>query len=208
MQAAKPYHHGDLRDAVLERAAEIIGEEGIEALSLRAIARDLGVSHGAPNRHFKTKAELLSALATKAWSAAKDATLMAAEKQTGKNAYIRLNAMGRGFLKWALTHRALFTALMHPDVTRYAHDELLEAQNEFRETVRRVVVETQAEGRHPEVDSTILNLYTNSVPFGLASMLINVPAVEQPGEVDLDVLIADLIELVVPVKQFSADQAQ
>ena len=44
----EPYHHGDLKAAVLKRSADIISEKGIEALSLRAVARDLGVSHGAP----------------------------------------------------------------------------------------------------------------------------------------------------------------
>ena len=53
------YHYGDLKDAILVRAAEIIGDAGIEALSLRGIARDLGVSHGAPNRHFESKSALL-----------------------------------------------------------------------------------------------------------------------------------------------------
>ena len=55
----RSYHHGNLAASILERAAEIIDEEGIEALTLRGIARDLGVSHGAPNRHFKNKACLL-----------------------------------------------------------------------------------------------------------------------------------------------------
>ena len=62
-----------------ERAAEIIDEEGIEALTLRGIARDLGVSHGAPNRHFQNKAALLAALAADGWLKARDATLNAAE---------------------------------------------------------------------------------------------------------------------------------
>ena len=66
-QAESSYHHGNLRDEILTRAAEIVGEDGIEALSLRRIARDLGVSHGAPNRHFKTKAELLAELGAEAW---------------------------------------------------------------------------------------------------------------------------------------------
>ncbi|MGB0693864.1 MAG: TetR/AcrR family transcriptional regulator, partial [Pseudomonadales bacterium] len=49
---AKPYHHGNLRAEIVQRAVEVIDSEGIEALTLRGVARDLGVSHGAPNRHF------------------------------------------------------------------------------------------------------------------------------------------------------------
>ena len=120
----KNYHHGNLAEAVLLRAAEIIDERGIEALSLRGIARDLGVSHSAPNRHFRSKASLLSALALDGWLKVRDATLSAAEETGSSNPHIRLNAMGRGYMRWALTNRALFRAINHPDVKRYAGDEL------------------------------------------------------------------------------------
>ncbi|NYI76389.1 TetR/AcrR family transcriptional regulator [Nocardioides panzhihuensis] len=57
------YHHGDLRAAVLRRAEEVLRESGTDALSLRGIARDLGVSHAAPSAHFRDKNALFDALA-------------------------------------------------------------------------------------------------------------------------------------------------
>ncbi|AUG82143.1 TetR family transcriptional regulator [Kitasatospora sp. MMS16-BH015] len=60
---ARRYHHGDLRAALLERAEQTLREKGPAALSLRELARDLGVSHAAPSRHFKDKQALLDALA-------------------------------------------------------------------------------------------------------------------------------------------------
>ena len=57
------YHHGDLRRAVLEQAAEVIGRDGIASLSLRSIADDLGVSHTAPMHHFGSREGVLNALA-------------------------------------------------------------------------------------------------------------------------------------------------
>jgi AcrR family transcriptional regulator len=57
------YHHGDLRAALLERAEQHIGVIGISDLSLRQLAKELGVSHDAPRRHFANKNELLNALA-------------------------------------------------------------------------------------------------------------------------------------------------
>ncbi|MER5635660.1 TetR/AcrR family transcriptional regulator [Kitasatospora sp. NPDC002227] len=60
---SRRYHHGDLRAALLERAEETLREKGPAALSLRELARDLGVSHAAPSRHFKDKQALLDALA-------------------------------------------------------------------------------------------------------------------------------------------------
>lgn len=57
------YHHGNLRRAVLNRAVQVIGAEGTDALSLRALAADLGVSHTAPRHHFASRQGLLTAVA-------------------------------------------------------------------------------------------------------------------------------------------------
>jgi AcrR family transcriptional regulator len=196
----KPYHHGDLREAVLARAAEIVGEQGIEALSLRAIARDLGVSHGAPNRHFRNKAELLATLATDAWYAARSAVLSAAEQTASGDPHVRLNAMGRGYLRWALANPAQFAALQHPDVARYADGALGQAQQEYEQLIYDVVVETQADGRHPEVDPNLLALYTFSVPFGVAGLLQTARVMSRAKDLDREELIAGVIELVVPIR--------
>ena len=63
MEELKPYHHGALRDALLAAAEAILRRDGLPALTLRAIAREAGVSHGAPAHHFKDLSELLSELA-------------------------------------------------------------------------------------------------------------------------------------------------
>ena len=59
----RPYHHGDLRQALLASAERTLLEKGVAALSLRELARDVGVSHAAPGRHFKDKQALVDALA-------------------------------------------------------------------------------------------------------------------------------------------------
>lgn len=196
----KPYHHGNLAQAILDRAAEVIHEQGIEALSLRGIARDLGVSHGAPNRHFKNKAALLAALAADGWLSVRDATLSAAEDTQSENAHVRLNAMGRGYLRWALNNRAWFRTLYHPDVNRYASQELTAAISNFAGTVREAVLATQAEGRHADVPLQILTIFTNSVPTGAAMLLLD-PLIDREFTTDAeqDELIEQIINLVVPL---------
>ena len=59
----KPYHHGDLRSALLAAGEEMVERVGVEALSLRELTREIGVSNNAPRRHFPTKQLLLDALA-------------------------------------------------------------------------------------------------------------------------------------------------
>lgn len=56
------YHHGDLKNALIEAGIKIVGNEGMKALSLRKVAATCGVSHAAPYNHFKTKEELLEAM--------------------------------------------------------------------------------------------------------------------------------------------------
>lgn len=63
MAEEKSYHHGDLRNALIQAGLEILSDEGANALSLRKVARRAGVSHAAPYRHFNDKEALLIAIA-------------------------------------------------------------------------------------------------------------------------------------------------
>ena len=62
-KAVTPYHHGDLREALLRTAEAMLERDGLAKLTLRAVAREAGVSHAAPSHHFSDLAGLLSALA-------------------------------------------------------------------------------------------------------------------------------------------------
>ncbi|MCA3253287.1 MAG: TetR/AcrR family transcriptional regulator [Pseudomonadota bacterium] len=104
------YHHGNLRAAALERAAQLAADGGTGALSLRQLARDLGVSPAALYRHFADKDALLDGLAQRALaaleSAARDALARAGGDQA--DAAERLAALGRGYLAFARAHPDAF----------------------------------------------------------------------------------------------------
>jgi AcrR family transcriptional regulator len=65
---ARSYHHGDLRRALVEAARRLVESEGSAAMSLRAVAREAGVSPAAPYHHFKDKSELMDAVAAEGWA--------------------------------------------------------------------------------------------------------------------------------------------
>ena len=77
-QQPKPYHHGNLREALLQSAIQLIAEVGPTAFTLREVARLAGVSHNAPYRHFQDKGALLAAVATQGYGELTDAMLEAA----------------------------------------------------------------------------------------------------------------------------------
>lgn len=121
---AAPYHHGDLRRALLGAAEAVLERGGHTALSLREVARGAGVSHNAPYRHFADREALLATLAAEGFTrlagALTDAAAAAA--QGG-----RLRAAGRAYLRFARAHQALYLLMFGPDVRTSAHPTLAAA---------------------------------------------------------------------------------
>ena len=97
-----PYHHGDLPDVMMRLAIEHIEADGTEKLSLRALAREAGVSQSAPYRHFPTKRCLLAALATQGFEILHDR--MAAAVTSDDPIDARFIAMGVAYVEFALDH--------------------------------------------------------------------------------------------------------
>lgn len=102
----RPYHHGDLRRGLIEAAERILEREGPNALSLRAVAREAGVSAAAPYHHFKDKDELLAAVAHTGFEMMGEQMRKAAETvdDPGK----RVNAIGVAYVCFARDNPALY----------------------------------------------------------------------------------------------------
>ena len=116
---AKPkntYHHGDLRNALVLTAVRLIEDEGLDEFSLRAAAREVGVSANAAYRHFSDKSELLTAVAAHGFEqlAQRMRRTMNATR-TGKTpaelAINRFKATGRAYVEFALAHPELFEVM-------------------------------------------------------------------------------------------------
>ncbi|MFE3192514.1 TetR/AcrR family transcriptional regulator [Nocardia sp. NPDC059240] len=108
VERARSYHHGDLRAELLRRAEETLGASGVDGLSLRQLARDTGVSHAAPSRHFRDKQALLDALTVAGFDRLAAGFEQAAATGTFPE---RLRAMAHAYLRFAIDNPALL-ALM------------------------------------------------------------------------------------------------
>lgn len=104
------YHHGDLRAALIEEGLKLIDSGPAEALSLREIARNAGVSATAVYRHFPDKAALLGALCLEGH--ARMAAAFKAAMDSSKPGVAAFNAMGRAYVHFALAHPSLFRLMM------------------------------------------------------------------------------------------------
>jgi len=100
MPRAKPYHHENLRETLLEAAVALVGEAGPRAFTLREVARRAGVSHNAPYRHFTSKDELLLAVASEGFE--RLAATMERSLAKGRTAMERLHLCGCGYVEFAL----------------------------------------------------------------------------------------------------------
>jgi len=104
--ATAPYHHGALREAMLEAAERILERDGIAGLTLRAAAREAGVSHAAPKNHFGDIRGLLSELA--ALGFARFGAALVANTREGETPGARLAAIGHGYVTFAHQNPGLF----------------------------------------------------------------------------------------------------
>ncbi|CAA0095798.1 putative HTH-type transcriptional regulator [Halioglobus japonicus] len=112
--AKKAYHHGNLREALLQSARETLAGEGIEALSLRTVAKRTGVSATALYSHFKDKQELLTMLATQGFdelAVEMEREQACAERGESTGGLI---ALARGYVQFATQNPALFQLMFGP----------------------------------------------------------------------------------------------
>src|SRR5450432_65410 len=103
---ARPYHHGDLRRALIDAASRVLEAEGPSALSLRAVAREAGVSPAAPYHHFKDKCDLMEAVAHEGWMELTSA--IAEARAHAPNPIQALTSIGVAYVCFARENPALY----------------------------------------------------------------------------------------------------
>lgn len=163
----RPYHHGDLRRALVDAARRLLEAEGPTALSLRAVAREAGVSPAAPYHHFKDKAELLEAVAQEGWDTLNAQMAEAKARDTGPH---QLTSLGITYVCFARENPALYRVMY--DMVR-EKEGLPEDMQDSEDSAYCLVRDTMIEqGADPtaEVDLELATIAAWCGAHGLAEM--------------------------------------
>jgi AcrR family transcriptional regulator len=166
------YHHGALREALLTACLDLIAAEGIGAVSLRRVAREAGVSPGAPYHHFADRAALLAALSTQGYELL--AADFAAAKADAGGPVQALTAMVRAYVEFARRQPAYFRLIFRPELWEpEKHPETKAALHTAAGLLEDTVGDCVAAGVVPPARRDALELTAWSLAHGLASLWLD-----------------------------------
>lgn len=160
------HYQGDLRQEMIAAAAVALAEVGAEHLSLRDVARRVGVSHAAPAHHFGDKTGMLTAVAVQGLELFTDYLSAAVE---GIDSPLEaLHANGRAYLEFSDLHPGHFEIMFRPALINIGDPEFRSAGDKAFQVLHDVVAACQRQGWEPDADTTELAVSTWALFHGLA----------------------------------------
>jgi AcrR family transcriptional regulator len=147
-----PYHHGALRDALLQAAERVLERDGLAGLTLRAVAREAGVSHAAPTHHFGDLTGLVSELAAIGFRRFNAA--MASARVGGANPVERAMAPAKAYVAYAEAHPGMYGLMFRAERLDYSRPALHEASEASFSALTGAV----AAERHEQISERALTL--------------------------------------------------
>jgi AcrR family transcriptional regulator len=171
-QKPKPYHHGDLRHALIQAGLEMLSEGGAAALDLRKVARKAGVSHAAPYRHFADKQALVAAINEEGFRQLAE-RIQSTLREAPGDPFEQLQAIARAYVQFAQEHpwlmREMFSGLT---VEREAFPDLHTASKAVFVSYVEVVKRGQEQGSIIDGDPRALAGVLWSLLHGVAMLTI------------------------------------
>jgi AcrR family transcriptional regulator len=195
MADEKPYHHGALRSALLVAAEAELAARGIEAFSLRAVAKRAGVSHAAPAHHFGDANGLLTALAAEGFRQFR-AMQAAREAKAEKTPRAQMIAAGMGYVDFALARPSLFRLMHASDRPAYGTPELGTVAKEAYDHLSGGVAAVQANPSPADVGAAW------AIAHGLADLMAagRLHSISSLPEATRDAVLAEIIGRVLPAE--------
>ena len=168
----KPYHHGDLRRALLDEALRTIQTYGVEHLTLRAVGERLGVSRSALYRHFADKQSLLATVGKEGFGTLRQA-LADAWEENGRGR-MGFEAMGRAYVQFAVAHPSHYRVMFGGFLESAAKDDhfVVEAKAAFQVLVDALIEQQKAGGIRRD-DPVQMARFVWAVVHGTAMLVID-----------------------------------
>ncbi|HLX38382.1 MAG TPA: TetR/AcrR family transcriptional regulator [Candidatus Binataceae bacterium] len=168
------YHHGNLKQALVGATVKLIEERGVEKVSVREAAKRVGVSSGAPFRHFPTRTALLTAVAEQAMRLLLDAMTDALARHRNAGPMERFRALGGAYMRWAIAHPTQFAIVSNRKLIDYDGSASLGPDNDkIRALMDGVLRDARAHGllRSNNVDEIVLA--ARATAYGVARMHVD-----------------------------------
>lgn len=192
----RSYHHGNLAESLLDAVDEIASKFGLEAVTLRACAKLVGVSPSSAFRHYADKRALMTAFAARALVKLSDA-MEAAQADSAHNGRDAFAAVGLAYITFALDKPAFFRAMWN-DETIYATDEIyIEAANALSAHLKGGFAETIVDNDPNSFSSEELLAW--SAVHGLANLFVDGPVGNGLSRSNKLKMAEDMIEKLMPV---------
>ncbi|SFU23402.1 TetR/AcrR family transcriptional regulator [Mesorhizobium sp. YR577] len=168
------YRHGNLREALIEAAVQLVEEGGPENVSVREAAKRAGVSPGAPFRHFTNKTALMTAVAEQAMRLFKDEVIKAVEAVPQNDPMARFAAIGSAYLHWAIHNPTHFQIISTRNLIDWGGSESLREDNKIvRSLMEEAIVDTQQQGKLRSDNIAETHIAARAIVYGLGRMYID-----------------------------------
>jgi AcrR family transcriptional regulator len=166
------YHHGALRETLLDTTLRLIQTEGIGAVSLRRVAREAGVSPGAPYHHFADRADLLAALSARGYDLL--AAQLAAARTRTASPVRALAGLMRAYVAFARREPGYFRLMFRPELSgTRQHPGLKAAEHAAKEQLQAAVADCVDAGIVTADQAGVLEVAAWSLAHGLASLWLD-----------------------------------
>ena len=188
----RPYHHGDLRSALIEHAVRILRNEGLEALTLRAVARAAGVSQTAPYRHVTDRRSLMAAIAADGFRELDRAMGEAMAQGGGREGF---KGIAVAYVRFARANPALYHVMFGPEVANTEDlPELRAAGRSALGFVQSGLEQLQQAGLVRPGDAALMAVACWAALHGLVSLILDGQA--ETVTPDIDALVESTAQLV------------
>ncbi|MGI9385683.1 MAG: TetR/AcrR family transcriptional regulator [Methyloligellaceae bacterium] len=187
VQPKSGYHHGDLREALISAAQQLVEEGGADKFSLADACRLAGVSTAAPYRHFRNREEILAEVTARGFDALHERSAKAVEAE-GEGTTEAIVAMGRAYVTFAVEQQALFRLMFGQDpAVKEAEQVLGTGRCCFEWVIQQVAIYCEKNGVEGDAVEIAVRLWT--FVHGASSLLIDDDYANVVPDLDVDAMI-------------------